>query len=283
MYLSGCAFFSEWIQNSLVQLTKPLWFGHCPSAPPPSVILSYLKLLDRAATWQVPPRFTSTIPSAGLSTCWCPEQLEVKSFSRIQLFSTLWTVAYQAPLFMRFSRQECCSGSPFPSPGGSSRPRNRTRVSHIAGRRFTVWATRESIRRAPEIQSTLGPIACPPPLPWRWGNSLFFIMVSSGFGGTHVEQKRFLDCVVRKSFPPSGFQYFTRQFHSGAHLSLTPNTCQPEQMVSPSLKTFNRKRLEFNSPELFPSLLSFLSWQVMLVLHFHSAIKFPSKPHSFGQ
>ena len=27
---------------------------------------------------------------------------------------------------------------------GSSRPRNRTRVSHIAGRRFTVWATREA-------------------------------------------------------------------------------------------------------------------------------------------
>ena len=27
---------------------------------------------------------------------------------------------------------------------GSSRPRNRTRVSHIAGRRFTIWATREA-------------------------------------------------------------------------------------------------------------------------------------------
>ena len=93
---------------------------------------------------------------------------------------------------------------------GSSRPRNRTRVSRIAGRCFTIWATRETIRRAPEIQSTLGPIACPPPLPWRWGNYLFFIMVSSGFVGTHVEQKRFLDCVVTKSFPSSGFQYFTQ-------------------------------------------------------------------------
>ena len=28
---------------------------------------------------------------------------------------------------------------------GSSRPRNRTRISHIAGRRFTVWATREAL------------------------------------------------------------------------------------------------------------------------------------------
>ena len=30
---------------------------------------------------------------------------------------TPWTVAYQAPLPMGFSRQECWSGLPFPSPG----------------------------------------------------------------------------------------------------------------------------------------------------------------------
>ena len=28
---------------------------------------------------------------------------------------------------------------------GSSQPRNRSQVSHIAGRRFTVWATREAL------------------------------------------------------------------------------------------------------------------------------------------
>ena len=38
-------------------------------------------------------------------------------FSRVWLFSTLWTVACQAPLSMRFSRQEYWSGLPFPSPG----------------------------------------------------------------------------------------------------------------------------------------------------------------------
>ena len=32
-------------------------------------------------------------------------------------FVTLWTVARQAPLSMRFSRQEYCSVLPFPSPG----------------------------------------------------------------------------------------------------------------------------------------------------------------------
>ena len=42
---------------------------------------------------------------------------EVKSLSRVRLFATPWTIAYQAPPSMRFSRQECWSGLPFPSPG----------------------------------------------------------------------------------------------------------------------------------------------------------------------
>ena len=126
----------------------------------------------------------------------------VKSLSRVRLFATPWTVAYQAPPTMGFSRQEYWSGLPFPSPGdlpnsgiepgspalqtlyrlshqgsplcdpmdcsppgfsthgifqawvlewvaisfsrGSSLPRDWTWVSHIAGRCFTIWATRES-------------------------------------------------------------------------------------------------------------------------------------------
>ena len=44
-------------------------------------------------------------------------KVKVKSLSRIPLFATPWTVAYQAPLSMRFSRQEYWSGLPFPSPG----------------------------------------------------------------------------------------------------------------------------------------------------------------------
>ena len=42
---------------------------------------------------------------------------EVKSLSRVRLFVTPWTVAYQAPQSMGFSRQECWSGLPFPSSG----------------------------------------------------------------------------------------------------------------------------------------------------------------------
>ena len=41
----------------------------------------------------------------------------MKSLSRVRLFATPWTVAYQAPPSMGFSRQEFWSGLPFPSPG----------------------------------------------------------------------------------------------------------------------------------------------------------------------
>ena len=43
--------------------------------------------------------------------------IEVKSLSRVRLFATPWTVAYQAPQSMEFSRQEYWSGLPFPSLG----------------------------------------------------------------------------------------------------------------------------------------------------------------------
>ena len=37
-------------------------------------------------------------------------------FSLVRLCATLWTAAHQAPLPTGFSRQECWSGLPFPSP-----------------------------------------------------------------------------------------------------------------------------------------------------------------------
>ena len=61
----------------------------------------------------------------------------VRLLSRIRLFATLWTVAHEAPPSMEFSRQECWSGLPFPSPGvfllqGVSR--DQILVSRIVGR-----------------------------------------------------------------------------------------------------------------------------------------------------
>ena len=43
-------------------------------------------------------------------------KVKVKSLSRVRLFATPWTAAYQAPPSVGISRQEYCSGVPFPSP-----------------------------------------------------------------------------------------------------------------------------------------------------------------------
>ena len=49
-------------------------------------------------------------------------KVKVKSLSPVQLFSTLWAVAYQAPPSMGFPRQEYWCGLPFPSPGDLQNP-----------------------------------------------------------------------------------------------------------------------------------------------------------------
>ena len=46
-----------------------------------------------------------------------------KSLGHVRLFVTPWTAAYQAPPSMGFSRQECWSGVPLPSPSTQESPR----------------------------------------------------------------------------------------------------------------------------------------------------------------
>ena len=43
-------------------------------------------------------------------------KVKVKLLSRVRIFATPWTAAYQAPLSIGFSRQEYWSGVPLPSP-----------------------------------------------------------------------------------------------------------------------------------------------------------------------
>ena len=68
-------------------------------------------------------------------------------FSRGWLTVTLWTTAHQSPLSMEFSRQEYCSGLPFPPPGDLPDPGIEL-VSLVspawAGRFFTASATWEA-------------------------------------------------------------------------------------------------------------------------------------------
>ena len=61
--------------------------------------------------------------------------------SCIWLFATLWTVAYQAPLSMEFSRQGYWNGLPFPPPGDLPDPEIKpTSLAFpaLAGRFFTT-------------------------------------------------------------------------------------------------------------------------------------------------
>ena len=46
----------------------------------------------------------------------------MKSLSCVQLFATPWTIVYQAPPSMGFSRQDYWSGLLFPSPGELHNP-----------------------------------------------------------------------------------------------------------------------------------------------------------------
>ena len=47
---------------------------------------------------------------------------KVKALSHVRLFVIPWTVVYQAPQSMEFSRQEYWSGLPFLSPGDLPNP-----------------------------------------------------------------------------------------------------------------------------------------------------------------
>ena len=70
---------------------------------------------------------TQQWPQDGKRSVFIPIPKKVKSLSRVRLFVTPWTVAYQAPLSTGFSRQECWSGLPFPSPGDLPDPGNKPR------------------------------------------------------------------------------------------------------------------------------------------------------------
>ena len=62
------------------------------------------------------------VPPGKPSTHGAIKWKKVKSLIRVRLFVTPWTVAYQAPPSVGFSRQEYWSGLPFPSPGSLPNP-----------------------------------------------------------------------------------------------------------------------------------------------------------------
>ena len=62
----------------------------------------------------------------------------MKSLSRVLLFGTPWSSAYQAPLSMGFSRQEYWSGVPLPSPTLTLTSSNNTREDSTHGHHQVV-------------------------------------------------------------------------------------------------------------------------------------------------
>ena len=70
-------------------------------------------------------------------------------FNHVWLFATLWTVACQASLSMKFSRQEYWSGLPFLPPGESSWLRDQTCIWYVSCIGRWIFFTTSSTWEAP--------------------------------------------------------------------------------------------------------------------------------------
>ena len=137
-HLTLCPFILPWVLTISFPSTK--WIFH-PLVPPYLWLLSpgcpqihnrespvtcqSVTVLDSSPGAVLSSQSTWVFSGVGapiLHYCLCCSterkwKVKAKSFSRVWLFGTPWTVAYQVPLSMEFSRQEYWSGLPFPSPG----------------------------------------------------------------------------------------------------------------------------------------------------------------------
>ena len=88
----------------------------------------------------------------------------LKHFSCVHLFVTLWAVIHQAPLSMKFSRQEYWGGSPCPPPGDLPNPRikpSSLTSPALAGGVFTTSTTWEALSGVSSVVQ-LCPTLCDP-------------------------------------------------------------------------------------------------------------------------
>ena len=79
-----------------------------------------------------------------------------------------------------------------PSSRGSSQPRNRTQVSHIAGRFFTVWAPREALPVYCFLKATSDTVTSSSPDVIK--NSLFWVFVF--YENTSSDLKNKIFCII---------------------------------------------------------------------------------------
>ena len=98
MFIDDCKYAATKSLQSCPTLCDPI-DGSPPGSPIPGIIQA------RTLEWV----------AISFSNAW-KWKVKVKSLSRVRLFMTPWTAAYQAPLSMGFSGQEYWSGVPWPSP-----------------------------------------------------------------------------------------------------------------------------------------------------------------------
>ena len=112
---STWTFLSPWA-NQCVFLMEMLFLSYVTAARLRQSCLTLCNPIDGSPTGSSVPGIlqarTLEWVAIYFSNAW-KWKVKVKSFSRVRLFATPWTVAYQAPPSMGFSRQEYWSGVPF--------------------------------------------------------------------------------------------------------------------------------------------------------------------------
>ena len=98
---------------------------------------THSSILPWSSPWTVE---SGGLPSMGSQATFTHYSLShmLSHFNHVQLFVIPWTVARQAPLFTKFSRPEYWKWVAVPFSRVSSQPKDRTQVSRITGRYFTM-------------------------------------------------------------------------------------------------------------------------------------------------
>ena len=80
----------------------------------------------------------------------------MKLLSCVQLFAIPWTVTYQAPPSMEFSREEYWSGLPFPSSGDLSDLGIEPRSPTLQADAVKIWMSKPGRGQRREVWSQAG-------------------------------------------------------------------------------------------------------------------------------
>ena len=110
----GNASNGEWLHRQMKLCSLVHWSLHAVSCTSPWY-MGTPALWDSALPWSCYNKITA-LPWSCYNKMFI-KWIKVKSLSRVRLSAAPWTLAYQAPPSMGFSRQEYWSGLPFPSPG----------------------------------------------------------------------------------------------------------------------------------------------------------------------